>query len=197
MVVDVYNVVLYLHLLSLLLGIGAATVIFLCLFRLRAAQTLGEAAPWGMLAGKIERIFPIAIVGLYGTGAYLTAEAWTWDTSWIIVSIVAFAVVALQGPVVAGRRAKLLEHALAANGPGPLGDEARRLTRDPALWIVSFANPAVVLGIVWNMTQKPGTAGAVAAVLVAYAVGAALAVRLSQAPSGSAGRWPTAYYRES
>jgi uncharacterized membrane protein len=186
-VVDSYGVVLYLHLLFLLLGIGAATLIWLCLFRLRAAQTLEEAAPWGMLAGKSERAFPVAIVGLYGTGAYLTSDAWTWDTSWIIVSIVAFAVVALPGPLVAGRRAKLLEHALAANGPGPLGDEARRRTRDPALWIVSFTIPAVVLGIVWNMTQKPGTAGAVAAVLVAYAVGAALALGLSKAPASEAG----------
>jgi uncharacterized membrane protein len=186
-VVDSYGVVLYLHLLFLLLGIGAATLIWLCLFRLRAAQTLEEAAPWGMLAGKSERAFPVAMVGLYGTGAYLTSDAWTWDTSWIIVSIVAFAVVALPGPLVAGRRAKLLEHALAANGPGPLGDEARRRTRDPALWIVSFTIPAVVLGIVWNMTQKPGTAGAVAAVLVAYAVGAAVALRLSKAPASEAG----------
>jgi hypothetical protein len=186
-VVDFYGVVLYLHLLSLLLGIGAATLIWLSLFRLRATQTLEEAAPWGMLAGKSERAFPVAIVGLYGTGAYLTSDAWTWDTSWIIVSIVAFAVVALPGPLVAGRRAKLLEHALMANGPGPLGDEARRRTRDPALWIVSFTIPAVVLGIVWNMTQKPGTAGAVAAVLVAYSVGAALALRLSKAPASEAG----------
>jgi hypothetical protein len=186
MAVDAYNVVLYLHLLSLLLGIGAATLIWLCLFRLRAAQTLEEAAPWGMLAGKTERAFPAAIVGLYGTGAYLTADAWDWDTSWIIVSIVALAVVALQGPLVGGRRAKLLEHAFRANGPGPLGHEARRLTRDPALWIVSFVNPAIVLGIVWNMTQKPGTAGAVAAVLVAYAVGAVLALRLSKAPASEA-----------
>jgi hypothetical protein len=185
--VDLYRVVLFLHLLSLLLGIGAATLIWLCLFRLRAAQTLEEAAPWGILAGKTERAFPVAIIGLYGTGAYLTSDAWTWDTSWIIVSIVAFAVVALQGPLVAGRRAKLLEHALMANGPGPLGDDARRRTRDPALWIVSFTNPAVVLGIVWNMTQKPGTAGAAAAVLVAYAVGAALALGLSKAPASEAG----------
>ena len=28
--------------------------------RLRAAQTLEEAAPWGMLAGKSERAFPVA-----------------------------------------------------------------------------------------------------------------------------------------
>jgi hypothetical protein len=70
-----------------------------------------------------------------------------------------------------------------ANGPGPLGDEARRMTLHPGLWVVEFTNVALVLGIVWNMTQKPSTASAVATLLIAYAVGAAVAVRLMRAPA--------------
>jgi hypothetical protein len=173
---DTYRTVLYLHVLSLLLGIGAATVVGVCLFRLRSAQTLADALPWGMLAGKTERVFPIAIVGLFSTGAYMTSDVWTWSTRWIVVSIVALALVALQGPLVAGLRAKALERALGENGPGPLGDSARRLARDPALWVVTFANPGIVLGILWNMINKPSTAEAIAAVVVGYAVGAAVAL---------------------
>ena len=170
---DTYRTVLYLHVLSLLVGIGAATVVGVCLFRLRAAQTLADALPWGMLASKAERAFPVAILGLFSTGAYLTSDAWTWSTPWIDVSIVALVIVALQGPLVAGLRAKALEHALIDNGPGPLGDRARGLARDPALWVATFANPGIVLGIVWNMLNKPSTAQAIAAVVVGYAVGAA------------------------
>jgi hypothetical protein len=176
-----YQTVVYLHLLFLLLGIGAAAVIGTCLFHLRAAGTLADAAPWGMLAGKTERVFPVAILGLFATGAYLTSDLWTWDTRWIDVSIAALVVIALQGPVVAGRRAKALEHALKENGPGPLGDAARRMTRDTALWIITFANPGIVLGIMWNMTQKPGTVEAIAAVVIGYAVGAALAFPFTRA----------------
>jgi hypothetical protein len=172
---DTYRTVLYLHFISLLIGFGAAAIIGVCLFHLRAAATLADAAPWGMLAGKTERVFPVAIIGLFATGAYLTSDLWTWDTRWIDVSIAALVVIAVQGPVVAGRRAKALEHALKENGPGPLGDAARRMTRDPALWMATFANPGIVLGIMWNMTQKPGTAEAIAAVAIGYAVGAALA----------------------
>ena len=128
---DTYRTVLYLHFLSLLIGFGAASVIGVCLFRLRAAETLADAVPWGMLAGKTERVFPVAIIGLFATGAYLTSDLWTWDTRWIDVSIAGLVVIALQGPLVAGRRAKALEHALKENGPGPLGDAARRMTRDP------------------------------------------------------------------
>ena len=129
-----------------------------------------------MLAGKTERVFPVAIIGLFATGAYLTSDIWTWDTRWIDVSIAALVIIALQGPLIAARRAKALEHALQENGPGPLGDSARRMTHDRALWIITFANPGIVLGIMWNMTQKPGITEAIVAVVVGYAVGVALAL---------------------
>ena len=180
---NTYTVVLYLHLLSLFIGLGAASVLMACLFRLRAAQTLADAAPWGMMAGKIGRAFPIAVLGLFATGAYMTSDVWTWSTGWIDVSIVGLAVVALQGPLIAERTGHKLGEALMANGPGPLGEHARRMTRHPGLWLVEFTNVALVLGIVWNMTQKPSTASAIATLLIAYAVGAAVAFRFMRAPA--------------
>ena len=169
---DTYRTVLFLHLLALFIGIGAASILGLSLFRLRAAQTLADALPWGILAGKTERAFPIAIVGLFVTGAYMTSDVWTWNTGWIDVAIVSLVVIAAQGVLIAGRRAKELERALEANGPGPLSEGARMMTRDRALWVVAFANPGIVLGVVWVMTQKPGAGGAVAAVVIGYVVGA-------------------------
>jgi hypothetical protein len=174
---------LFLHILSLLVGIGAAPVMWLCLFRLRAAQTAPEAGPWGALAGQLEKLFPVAILGLFATGAYMTSDVWAWDTGWIDVGIVALVVLGLSGAVIAGGRAHKLKAALMANGPGPLSETARKLTRDPALWIVSFGNPGLVLGIVWNMTQKPGTLEAVIAAVIGFAVGAAIALQFTKAPA--------------
>jgi len=183
---DTYHVVLYIHLVSLMIGFGAAAVVVVCLFKLRSAQTVADAAPWGMLAGQTERVFPIAILGLFGSGAYMTSKVWTWNTGWIDVAIVVLVLLAVQGAGVAGRRAHALSHALQENGPGPLGATARRLTRDPALWVISFANPGMVLGVMWAMTEKPGTGIAVVAVVVGYAVGAALALRFARAPAVAA-----------
>ena len=67
------------------------------------------------------------------------------------------------------------------NGPGPLGEHARRLARHPRLWGVPFSNVALVLGIVWNMTQKPSTASAILTLVIAYAVGLGVALWLSRA----------------
>ena len=173
---DTYHTVLYLHLLSMLAGFAAASIVTLCLIRLRTAQTVAEAVPWGMLAGKIGMVFPLVLVGFFATGAYMTSEVWMWDTGWVDVGIVSLAIIAIQGLLLAKGRAKVLEKALRGNGPGPLGEPVRRGAHDPVLWVASLSNPALVLGVAWVMTQKPSTAGAIAGVLAAYAIGAGVAL---------------------
>jgi hypothetical protein len=182
---NTYHYVLYVHLLSLFVGIGAASVLLVCLFQLRAARTLEQAGPWGMVAGKVGKYFPVAILGLFGTGAYMTSETtfpWSWSTRWIDVGIGALVVLLAQGAGIAERTGHKLAAALQANGPGPLGPEARRMALHPGLWVVEFSNIGLVLGVVWNMTEKPGLGGSLASVLVGYAVGAALALLVTRSP---------------
>jgi prolipoprotein diacylglyceryltransferase len=178
--VDTYHVVLYVHLLALFVGVGAGSVLLVCLIQLRAARTLADAVPWGVLAGKTEKAFPIAVIGLFGTGAYMTSHLWTWGTGWIDVSIVGLAVLALQGPLVGGRGGKLLEQALHANGPGELREAALRRARHPMLIGTELSNLLLVFAIVWNMTEKPGTGSAIASVVIGYALGWAVAMPLTR-----------------
>jgi hypothetical protein len=182
---NTYHYVLYVHLLSLFIGIGAAAVFLVCLFQLRAARTLEQAGPWGMMAGKVGKYFPVAILGLFGTGAYMTSETtfpWTWSTRWIDVGIAVLVVLFAQGFGIAERTGHKLGAAMQANGPGPLGPECRRLALHPGLWVVEFTNIGLVLGVVWNMTQKPGLGESLASVLIGYAVGAALALLITRSP---------------
>jgi len=152
-------------------------------FRLRAAQTLADAAPFGQLAGNAGKLFPIAILGLFGSGAYMTSDLWSWSTGWIDVSIGGLVLLAVQGPLLGERMGKRLEHALHANGPGELGDAARAAIRHPLLWASELSAMGVVFGIVWNMTQKPATGAAVGAIVGGYAVGAGLALVCTRAPA--------------
>ena len=181
-----YDTALFIHLLSLFIGVGVAAVLAVCLFKLRAAATLNDAVPWGSVAVKSGRVFPIAIVGLFGSGAYMTADVWTWGTDWIVVGIAALVVLAVQGPLLGERSGKKLEQALRSNGPGSLGEHARRMTRYPGLWIAEFSSIGLMLGIVWNMIQKPGFGGAIVAAVGGYVIGAAVAmvfVRSGRAPA--------------
>ena len=180
---NTYHYVLYVHLLSLFVGIGAGGVILACLLQLRAARTVEQAAPWGMMAGKVGKFFPVAIIGLFATGAYMTSTSvspWSWSTRWIDVAIAALVVLTLQGAVIAERTGHKLGAALQANGPGPLGPEARRMALHPGLWVVEFSNLGIVFGVVWNMTVKPGLGESLAAVLIGYAAGAALALLVTR-----------------
>ena len=100
-----------------------------------------------------------------------------------MVGIVALVVLGIQGPVIAERSGKKLERALRENGPGPLGADARRMTRYWGLWMIEFSAIGLVLGVVWNMTTKPGTGTSIAAAVIGYAVGASLGYMFSgQAP---------------
>jgi hypothetical protein len=180
---NTYHYVLYVHLLSLFVGIGAGSVLLACLLQLRAARTVEQAAPWGIMAGKVGKFFPIAIIGLFATGAYMTSTSvspWSWSTSWIDVGIAALVVLLAQGAGIAERTGHKLGAALQANGPGPLGPEARRMTLHPGLWVVEFSNLGIVFGVVWNMTTKPGLGESIAAVLIGYAVGAGLALLVTR-----------------
>jgi len=178
---NTYHYVLYVHLLSLLLGMGAGSVLLTCLFQLRAARTVEQAVPWGIVSGKVAKLFPLAIVGLFGTGAYMTHKFWTWGTPWIVLGIVALVVLGVQGGGIAEHTAKKLQASMMANGPGPIGPEARRMTLHPGLWVVELSNLGLVLGVVWNMTEKPGWGGSIAALVVGYAVGVAIALLASRA----------------
>jgi len=188
--VDTYHVVLYIHLLSLLIGFSAGVVEAICLLKLRGAETLEAAVPWGQLAGQIEKAFPVAIIGLYATGAYMAHDFWSFSDSWVLIPIIGLALMSLQGPLVAGRQGHKLKHALMANGPGPLGEEARRLTVDKLLWSAAFTNGVLVLGIVWVMVEKPGWGGGIAALVISYGVGIALALSLAKKPAVEAAAAP-------
>jgi hypothetical protein len=183
---DKYHVALYIHFLSLLIGIGAASVLTVCAFQLRAARTLDDAGPWGRVAAKVGRVFPIAILGLFGSGAYMTSDLWTWDTGWIEVGIAALVVLAIQGPVVAERSGKKVAQALMANGPGELRGDALRKTRYLPLWWAEMSAIGLVLGIIWNMTTKAGLGSSIAAAVGGYAVGVALALLFTRQPSTQA-----------
>lgn len=178
-----YDVALYLHLLSLFGLIGAITMVGLCYVRLRAADSFRDAALWARLADRVGWVFPVAILGLVASGAYLTAERWSWSTPWIVVSIAGLILDTVQGPLVAGPRAKALMDAVDTDAAtGVVGARVRNLANDRVLWVVLFANPGIVLAITWNMTVKPGTAGAIAAILVGYGLGAATALLVTRQP---------------
>jgi hypothetical protein len=196
-----FEIVLLLHFVSLFAALAAASIMIVCAVKIRAAKTGAEAFPWGMLAAKTPITFPIATAGLILTGGYMASKgsgAWSWSSGWVIGAILGLVFLNAEGMLIGGAHGRKLGAAMKQNGPGPLSAEIKEMANDKLGWIVAFAGPALVLGIVWNMIQgsngkDPSLLHSLVVMVVSWAIGAAVGVWVSasyseKAPEAAAAR---------
>jgi hypothetical protein len=178
-----YHVVLFLHLVFLVASFAAAGLLHLALLRLHAGGTAPEARQAALLAQRAGRALPLGALGLFATGAYMVADAWSWGDSWVICSIAGLVLMEAIGGAVLGRRGDALLHALeGAEGPLPAAAAAR--LRDPVLWHASNVPTALAFGVMFVMVTKPGWLGSLVTLVIAVGLGVATGVPLarSEAP---------------
>ena len=164
-----YSIALFLHIVGALLLFVTLTVEGIALRLLRRAVTT-EAAQGSAALLRLNRIVgPLSALGVLIPGLYMTATTWGW-VPWIVVGLLSWLAIAVLGAV-NGVRILALERSQAL------------LTgiRNPMFLISWSTRAGTALGVVFLMTVKPGAAAAVLAVLLAAAVGAALAVLLGVA----------------
>jgi hypothetical protein len=186
--VQAYHVVLFVHLVSLLIAAGAAALLHVADVEIRRAQTLLEAGRLGLRMKRTAMAFPVAVVGLVGSGIYMTHHlGWGYSTPWVLAGEVGLGAIVLLGDLVNGRNgAKLgaaIGGAIGRGGDGPLTDEVRARLDDPVAKLASVAPTSLTLGVVYCMTVKPGATGATVAMLVAMAAGAVASQVLLRQPS--------------
>lgn len=163
-----YAIALFVHLLCLLLACAAASVATLAALRLRRAGTAGEAIPWIAFTERVVLAFPMAALGLLGTGIFMTHQRWTWSAPWIDAGLVALALIMALGKGVEARRMGMLKRELEASGMTPA---ARRLLRDPVTWSAKMTTLTLSAAAVFMMTDKPTGVGCVLVMLLAVAGG--------------------------
>lgn len=172
-----YGVVLFLHLAALLAAIGTAGIAHFAEERLAGAETVVAARPWVSLLNRTAPVFPLALLVLLASGAYLVHRGWTWDSGWIEAGLVGVFLLFANGAGVVGRRNLVLKRALRAAADGQLTDALLQLTRRHLGGIASWANTGLAIGVVFVMTTKPGLAGSLAALAVAAALGVIVGFR--------------------
>jgi hypothetical protein len=171
-----YGVVLFAHVCALLAAISAGVLSHFSESRLRSAETTAAVRPWAKLLGRLGKVFPVALLVLLASGAYLVHDAWSWSAGWVDASLVGVGLLFASGGGVVRARGVALRRALMAAGDGPLPAEVHRLiVRHPAAF-ASWMNTGLALGIVFAMTEKPALSGSAAALVVGAAAGLAVAV---------------------
>jgi hypothetical protein len=117
--------------------------------------------------GWTQRLGPIGLVTTVLSGIYLAGPGWTGRVPWIGVTYVSLALVAVIGAMTIGRRIPRLRTALSNDDLGG----ARRQQQAPVLWISFVVRAAILAGVVFLMTMKPGFTESCIAILAAAAGG--------------------------
>jgi uncharacterized membrane protein len=167
-----YPLMLFLHVTAdILIFVGLGVQLF-CLAGLRRAQTVEQVRA---LVPLIRLSDPLGITGgllVILSGLYMALTVWDLRQGWIATalgSLILF-LPPLIGAIIEPRTRAIVKHAAGAV-PGPLPPELRARLHDPLLATALQTAAAVVLGIVFLMTNKPALAGSVAAMGVFVVLG--------------------------
>jgi len=171
-----YSISLFLHIVGAL-GLFASLAFEQAgLVNLRRASTNAQAREWLSLFRALRRIQGPSALVLLVTGLYMMKTSWS-HAVWAGLGLVGMVLIAIIGAAVTGRRMKTIGQTLPA-GDGVLSAAFRDRLDDSALRMSASVRLALALGIVFNMSVKPMAGGAVAALLVATALGV-VATRVS------------------
>ncbi len=181
-----YDFALFVHLLGVVTLFAAVTLVQAGGARVRRAATVEHVRLWLGLVRPTRVMFPVASLVLLATGLFMTAEAWTFATPWVAVSIVGLVAISGVGGAVQGRHLAAIAAAAAAAKEERLPSGLARLVGRPAPWRSGFAVNGTAVGILWLMTTKPGWLGSVTVVLGLTLVGGIAGSAVVR--SGGAGR---------
>lgn len=166
-----YNVVLFLHLLTVAAAFYAIAVMMSALMRIPACRRVSEAGKAITRASSIGKMMPIVVVLLLLTGGFMTQTRWMWTTGWIDVSILGLLLVTVTGAGFIGSRDRAVHRRLAQMGSETLTPEAAAQLLDPPIVLASGINLGLVAGVMFVMVMKSSTALSLAALVVGAAIG--------------------------
>ena len=176
-----YTVLLFVH-VSAAIGYFISMGIWLFgLAGIRRAQRVEQVRAFVQLIGRLGPLFGISALLILATGLYMAITAWGLLTGWIDVALVSLILLAPIGTVlIEPRRSAIYRLAQEApDGPLPLSLEQR--THDPVLLTVLQTVTALLLGIVFLMTNKPSLIGSLIVMAVALVLGVASGLLVSRA----------------
>lgn len=176
-----YTVVLFLHVSGAIGYFVAMGTWLFGLASLRRARRVEQVRALTDLVGRLGPLFGISVLLILATGLYMALTAWGLQTGWIDVALISLILIAPLGTAAIEPRRRAIDQ-LAREAPdGPLPQSLEQRTHDPVLATAVQTVTALLLGIVFLMTNKPSLAGALIVMAVALALGLSSGVLASRA----------------
>ena len=169
---SVYSMSLFLHIVGALGLFAALGLEWAGLSNLRRATEAGQVREWIRLLGAPRFLGGPAALTVLVTGIHMTATRWG-PQGWIVVGLAGMVVIAVLGAAASGRRAGAIARALPAED-GPISTTLSLRLHDPVLTRSLWVRMALFLGIVFLMSIRPSSVGALAAMGLALVLGLAV-----------------------
>jgi Zn-dependent protease with chaperone function len=189
---SLYSIVKFLHVSGAIGYFVALGTLLFGLAALRRARRVEHVRVLAELIRRLTPLFNISILLLLAAGLYLTFTAWGLQTGWILVALVSLVVIVPIAAATVQSRMRIVVQ-LARDAPdGPLSPEILARTHDPVLLTTPQTAVALLLGIVFLMTNKPSLPLAILVMALALVLGLTSGALVVRATRGVAPDVPTA-----
>ena len=169
----------FIHVVSAMGVFGTLAIEGALLLRLRRAADTADRLD--ALSGfRVLRVLaPLSLGPTVMSGMYLVRTVWGWHAAWINVAFASLVLAVVGGVTTTALR---VAHLRSAEGGG-LGQSTGQAgyARDPILSVSFVMRMAIVVGIVFLMTVKPGLEESLAGIGAATAVGVLASLTVSRA----------------
>ncbi|WIG61609.1 MAG: hypothetical protein OJF49_004357 [Ktedonobacterales bacterium] len=171
-----YSIVKFLHVSGAIGYFVALGILLFGLAALRRARSVEQVRMLTELVGRVIPLFNFSILLLLAAGLYMTFTFWSLQTGWIAVALVSLVVLVPVAAMTVQSRMRIIAR-LAHEAPdGPLPPEVLARTHDPVLLTTPQTAMALLLGIVFLMTNKPSLPVALLVMALALLLGLASSV---------------------
>jgi len=172
------QIAIFIHLVGLAVLAGGMGLEIAIITMMRRAKGVQEVRVWAGLGKIIDdfKLMPAAVLVLVLSGGYLIDKAGEeWGEGWISFSLLAVIVATAAGVAVIAPRFNSIGKAAGAAPDGPVPAAIVSQINDPLLIASIHGNAMLLVAIIWNMAIRPGSVGAILAVVLLAAVGVAAA----------------------
>lgn len=171
-----YDLLLFGHLAVLVLTFTLAGAVHAAEYQLPGAVSVAafrqSLKPFALSPGFVVAVVVLFLLGMALLGQ--SSERFDVGDPFVWTSFPVLAALLLDGPLILDRHAASLRAAAAVAAEGPVPADLRALALTARTWRISHLNTVLVIGVVFNMTVKPGVSGCVGALVVAAVLGTGL-----------------------
>lgn len=172
---DLYVVLLFVHILAAVVLVGGSLVSPLLSRRMTGAPSVATLRAHAGVAAAISRVVGPSAAIVLAAGIGMWVMKWPLATGWIAVSLVLFTISGVLAGGVADPVLRRLVAAADAADDGPLTADLHALTHDPRLNGAHSLLLTMDIAIVALMTMKPALAPSMGLAVAAVLAGAVLA----------------------